>query len=206
MGTLKTLLHLAEQDNAGHVTKDVWSTTLESIKKEHPTEISCIKIDPMQQTVTMCALDLKVTEEDECLEMAPTADTLEHASEIPAGGMLRPSKMMPLGHLLMWTDLDLMQGGVDNNKFPGFRVRDSKTLTGKALIVKILQYETDFGHIRVFDNSSTDDLEFVRDGIQWMGVEQAADCMEQEYQERCAAMKKAQGQGLFGNTQIIYMK
>lgn len=141
------------------------------------------------------------------MDISPPGGALDRASEIPDGGMLRVSKAPPLGDLLKWTDLDMMRGGLEANRYPGFRVANSaKTLTGKALIVKILRYETDFGSIRVFDNSTEHDLAFVRDNIRWFTASDAQNIMEREYQESCAALRKAQKDGLLGNAQIICMK
>lgn len=210
--TLEELIKLSHEEDTGRLTRDVWRSVLKKIHAQHPKKICCIKIDPMQKHVSVESLDLVIEEDVEdddwsTLDISPPSGALEHLSEIPDGGMLRTSKAAPLGDLLKWTDLDLMEGGLEQNRYPGFKLsQDAKTLTGKALVVKILTHNTKFGAIRVFDNTSEEDLAFVTKHIRWFSSSDAQEMMDNEYKESCAELLQAQKDGKLGNTRIITMR
>jgi hypothetical protein len=222
--SLEYMLDLADLEDDGSLTLEKWKETLTTISKIHPKQIICIKIDPMDKTVTWCPLDLDVelsgtvdfktddSEDSVSLDISPSSQVLNRASEIPRGGMLRHSKMPPFGTILKWTDLDCMQGGLENNQYPGFQIAApdhvsmSKTLMGKALLVKLAIVESEFGMISLFDSSTQDDFNFVSEHIQWYTKDDAKKKQDEEYTESVRQLQMAQQLGLMGNTQIITMR
>jgi hypothetical protein len=219
--SLELLVDLAELDDAGSLTLEKWKESVATISKIHPKRIICIKIDPMDKTVTWCPLDLEVElsglvdlkmenpEDSVSLDISPSSHVLKRASEIPRGGMLRKSKMPPFGTILKWTDLDCMQGGLENNQYPGFQiaapdnVQMSKTLMGKALLIKLAIFPTEFGTIHLFDNSTEDDFNFVSENIRWFTKEDAKKKQDEEYETQLRQLQMAQEHGLLGNTRIL---
>jgi hypothetical protein len=204
--TLDHMIDIAQLEDDDSLTLDAWKETISKICRIHPKRIYCIKIDPMEKTVSWCPLDLEVTLRDDGtdLDISPSGEDLMAASEIPRGGSLGQSKFVPYGTVIKWDDLDLMQGGLEANQYPGFKISTSKTLQGKALLVKLARHSCEHGSLYIFDQSTEDDFQFVRDEIQWYTKEEAKKRQDDEYEASWRQLQMAQKAGHLGENVRIF--
>lgn len=201
MDRLSALTILEEQHT---LTSDIWEKAVAMMRDTRPVHVQCIKIDPFTKTVEFVMLEMTEEEGDGMCLLSPSSETLDSASSLPRGAMIRSSSMPPFGYLLKWTDLDLV--GRDRVKtYPGFKITGAKALVGIALVAQILTVDTEFGTIRVYVDSQSPELEWMSENIAWLDAEEVTKIQEREYRESRDEMRRAQQSGLLGNTRVVFM-